>query len=106
MKLKAVGKPWRRCPSVKPDVVLLDLNLPDMPGQEAAKQIRHLFAGAKIIICSLANADVLAAVAQQVGADGYFAKGSGPEDLHSKITAVLTMNREQQKSDLSQSLKA
>lgn len=78
--------------SLQPILVLLDLNLPDMPGHEVAQQIRQIAPTTKVIICSLSDSTHLAAMAQHVRADGYFAKDSSPDDLDKLIVTVLRQN--------------
>jgi CheY-like chemotaxis protein len=73
----------------QPALVVLDLNLPDVPGQEAARQIRQLSPATKIIICSLNDSAHLEAIAKHVGAEGYITKTSSPNDFHKTIAAVL-----------------
>jgi DNA-binding NarL/FixJ family response regulator len=73
---------------------MLDLSLPDMPGHEVARQIRQISPGTKVIICSLSDSAHLAAMAQEVRADGYFEKSSGPDDLYKLIVAVLRRNEQ------------
>jgi CheY-like chemotaxis protein len=75
--------------SLQPTLVMLDLSLPDMPGHEVARQIRQISPTTKVIICSLSDSAQLAAMAQDVRADGCFAKGSSPDDLHKVIASVL-----------------
>lgn len=76
--------------ALRPALVMLDLNLPDMSGQEAARQIRQLSAGTKIIICSFNEPAHLEVIAKQVGADGYVTKTSSSDDFHKTIAAVLS----------------
>ena len=75
--------------TLQPDLVLLDLNLPDISGLDAVLKIRQLSPATKIIICSFSDTGHIAAMAQHVGADGHFTKTSSPEDLHQTIAAVL-----------------
>jgi CheY-like chemotaxis protein len=92
--------------AILPHIVLLDLNLPDMPGHEAVKQIRRVSAETKIIVCSFSDSAFLAATARYFGADGYFAKGSSPADLHKAITSVLTAQREKKSESAARSMEA
>jgi len=75
--------------ALQPALVLLDLNLPDMPGSHAAQQIRKLSTATKIIICSFNDSAHLAAMAEHLGADGYFPKGADPDDLLKTVAVVL-----------------
>lgn len=66
---------------LRPALVILDLNLPDIPGPEAARQIRQLSPATKIAVCSVSDSAHLSAMAQYAGADGYFTKGSSPAEM-------------------------
>ncbi|MXG88506.1 response regulator [Nocardioides flavescens] len=59
----------------RPDVVLLDLSMPEMDGMEALPQLRELVPDAQIIVFSA----FASALGQQVidrGADGFLVKGT------------------------------
>jgi DNA-binding NarL/FixJ family response regulator len=76
--------------ALRPQVAMLDLNLPDMSGEDAARQVRQLSPATKIILCSLSESAHLAVLAEHLGADGYFSKTSSPEELHRTIVGVLS----------------
>lgn len=84
--------------SLQPDLVILDLNLPDMPGYDAARQIRKLSAATKIVICSSNDPAYLAIIAKHTGADGYFTKGSNPSELCQTIASLLGGDRSQRQA--------
>jgi len=65
----------------KPDVVLLDLRMPDMDGPETIAQLRHLDSEAKIIVLTSYDADEDIYRAIQQGARGYLLKGTFPEGV-------------------------
>ncbi|MFC5051258.1 response regulator [Rubritalea spongiae] len=76
-------------PSQTIDLFLLDLNLPQMSGQEALPLIKKRAAGSKIIILtqSLKESDVLLAIQQ--GADGYLTKSTSVNQLKEAILTVM-----------------
>ena len=78
-----------RTVALRPHLAMLDLNLPDMSAQDAARQMRQLSPATKIILCSLSDSAHLATMAQHLGADGYFSKTASPEELHRMIDSVL-----------------
>lgn len=73
---------------VKPEVVLMDIGLPDIDGIEATWQIKTALPSARVVILTSheKDEDVLAALG--VGADGYCYKDVSIEDLTSAIEAV------------------
>lgn len=60
----------------KPDVILLDLEMPVMNGNTAFTKIKEKFPGLKIIIFSQYDAKVLQGNFKERGADGYISKNS------------------------------
>jgi DNA-binding NarL/FixJ family response regulator len=71
----------RIAPAVRPDVVLMDLQLPGLSGVEAAAALVELDAAVRILMFSSSgeDADVLAAV--KVGARGYLVKSASTAEL-------------------------
>jgi len=65
----------------RPDVVLLDLRLPDMPGTEVITRIRAINAQAKIIVLTSFDADEDIFRAVKAGARGYLLKGTFPDGI-------------------------
>lgn len=72
----------------KPDIVLLDLLMPEMDGIEAAQKIREVLPDLKIIIItsSLEESKVIAAI--RAGASGYLLKDSSPTEIENAIRKV------------------
>jgi len=74
---------------LKPDVVLLDIALPNLNGLETAKRIRQTDHSAKIIFVSQNDdADVVRA-ALSTGGEGYVSKNDVSRDLLEAVEAVL-----------------
>jgi DNA-binding NarL/FixJ family response regulator len=71
-----------------PDVILMDLRLPQLDGVEATRQILAAQPGVGIVILTTvdAEADVLAAI--EAGALGYVAKSSRKEELLEAIRSI------------------
>ena len=59
-----------------PDVVLMDITMPQMNGLEATRQIRKDFPGTKVIILSCHSDDAYVESAADLGASGYLLKHS------------------------------
>jgi DNA-binding NarL/FixJ family response regulator len=74
---------------LKPDVILIDLNMPKMDGIEATREIKKSFPDIKIIVLTAftQNAAVFSAI--NAGVDGYLLKDIMPDDLITAIHSVL-----------------
>jgi DNA-binding response OmpR family regulator len=71
-----------------PDLVLLDINLPDMNGMEVLKSVRsHSFL--PMIVLSGYGRDRDRVMALEAGADDYMAKPFSPEELVARVKALL-----------------
>lgn len=75
--------------ALKPDLILLDLNLPGMNGIEAARQIRHVAPRAAILFVSMNRDPDIVCEALGTGARGYVLKTHAGKELRSAIDAVL-----------------
>jgi DNA-binding NarL/FixJ family response regulator len=73
---------------LKPDIVLLDLKLPDMDGVRVIEAIRERHSSARIIVLTTYAGDVQAGRALKAGAMGYLLKASLRRDLRDTIRAV------------------
>jgi DNA-binding NarL/FixJ family response regulator len=73
---------------LRPDVVLMDLRLPDSSGVTAGQAIRHEFPDAKIIVLSTFAADEEIHGALEAGARAYLVKTIEASDLRAVIHAV------------------
>ena len=71
-------------------IVLLDLALPDIPGEELLPRLRHACPGAKVIVITgrLARADAL--VATEWGVDGLLCKPFRTRDLLACVEGALS----------------
>ena len=78
----------RLAATVKPDLILLDLGLPDMDGKEVVAAIRQ-WSHMPIIIMSVRSQDEEVAAALNLGADDYVIKPFNPEVLLARINANL-----------------
>jgi two-component system KDP operon response regulator KdpE len=71
-----------------PDVVILDLGLPDMDGQEVIRKLRDWLT-APIIVLSVRNQDVQKITALDHGADDYLLKPFSTGELLARIRVAL-----------------
>src|SRR5262250_2651428 len=72
----------------RPDVTLMDLQMPEMSGTDAIIAIRAEFSDARIIVLSTYGGDVQALRAVQAGARGYLLKDAVQKELLDTIRAV------------------
>jgi two-component system KDP operon response regulator KdpE len=72
----------------KPDLILMDVNMPGMGGIEACREIRR-FSSAPIIMLTVRNAERDKVLALDAGADDYVVKPFGIEELLARIRASL-----------------
>jgi two-component system, OmpR family, KDP operon response regulator KdpE len=72
----------------KPDLILLDVNLPGISGVETCREIRR-FSHAPIIMLTVRNAERDKVVALDAGADDYVTKPFSIEELLARIRASL-----------------
>ncbi len=74
---------------LKPDLILLDIGLPKLNGIEAARQMRQLSPGSKIIFVSQNNDLDVVRAALGTGALGFVLKMDAGRELLSAMDAVL-----------------
>lgn len=74
--------------SVKPELVLLDLGLPDIDGTEVIRTARE-WSQVPIIVCSVRSEDDEMVKALELGADDYITKPFNPDVLLARIHANL-----------------
>jgi DNA-binding response OmpR family regulator len=76
----------------RPDLVLLDLNLPELSGLEAFRQIRA-FADVPVIMVTARSDEVDRVVGLELGADDYVAKPFSPREVVARVKSVLRRAR-------------
>src|ERR687894_589256 len=72
----------------RPDVTLMDLQMPVMNGTDAIRAIREEFAGARIIVLTTYSGDAQAVRALNAGASGYLLKNMVRKELVETIRSV------------------
>lgn len=76
------------CASVRPDLVILDLGLPDMRGQEFISKLRE-WSRVPIIVVSVQRSESDKVEALDAGANDYLTKPFGISELMARIRVVL-----------------
>ncbi len=65
----------------QPDVVVLDLRLPDIFGTEVLREMKKLSPNIPVVLLTVCEDNELLFQALSLGASGYVLKGSGPDEL-------------------------
>jgi two-component system KDP operon response regulator KdpE len=73
----------------KPDLILLDLGLPDLDGVEVIRQLRQWWSARPLIILSGREAESAKVAALELGADDYITKPFGIAELLARVRAAL-----------------
>jgi DNA-binding NarL/FixJ family response regulator len=74
---------------LKPDIVILDISMPDLNGVEAARRIRKASPSTEVLVLSAHYSDQLIREIIEAGARGYIVKSDSDRDL---IIAVETLS--------------
>ncbi len=73
----------------KPDLIILDLGLPDIDGLELLRQIRHEDESLPIVVLSSRGDEAGKVAALDLGADDYVTKPFGMDELLARMRAAL-----------------
>lgn len=77
---------------VEPDLVTLDLNLPDIDGLEVCRQLR-LVTNAYVIMLTARTEETDRLIGLEVGADDYMVKPFPPRELRARVAAMFRRPR-------------
>lgn len=78
----------QKAAEMRPDIILLDLGLPDMDGKEVAKRIRD-WSSVPILVLSVRGEEAEKVTALDAGADDYLTKPFGIKELLARIRVAL-----------------
>lgn len=76
------------CAQVKPDVIVMDVGMPELNGVDATRLVRKESPTTRVVILSMHACDEHVRPAIRAGASGYLLKGAGLDDLVAAIRAV------------------
>lgn len=77
---------------VAPDVVVMDLQMPEMDGIEATRRIRAAMPDVAVLVVTMFEDDDTVLAALDAGARGYLLKGAGQDEIRSALASVSAGN--------------
>jgi len=83
------GKTALELVAEKPDLIILDLGLPDIPGLDLLRMLRERNEGVPIVVLSSRGDEAAKVQALDLGADDYVTKPFGMDELLARIRAAL-----------------
>lgn len=78
--------------AIKPDITLLDINMPEMNGYDTMRIIRKNYPEQKVIALSMFDNEFCIIQMLRLGAMGYITKGGEPETLYDALHTVAKGN--------------
>ena len=84
---ETAGQALEMAPRLKPDVVLMDIGLPDMSGIDAAREIKQRCPNTAVVALTIHEDEEYFFKMLDAGASGYVPKRAAPEEL---LTAIRT----------------
>jgi DNA-binding NarL/FixJ family response regulator len=73
---------------LRPDVIVMDLHMPDMNGVEATREVTAALPEVAVLALTMLEGDASVAAAVRAGARGYLLKGSGGAEIAAALSAV------------------
>ncbi len=76
----------------QPDVILMDLQMPNLDGLQTVRLLRAQYPGIRVIIISMHDEPELIESLKAEGAHGYLLKNASPEEVRGAILAAYNSN--------------
>src|SRR6202050_4117389 len=74
--------------SLRPDVLIMDIQMPELTGVEAARQITRAAPGVAVLMLTMFDDDYSVLAAMRAGARGYVLKGAQQDEIIRAVHAV------------------
>lgn len=74
--------------ALKPDIVVLDISMPDINGLEACQRIRHEYPDIQVLILTMHESEEYFLQALRMGASGYLVKKAAPAELCAAVRTI------------------
>ncbi|SFD04282.1 response regulator transcription factor [Algibacter pectinivorans] len=74
----------------KPQVLIIDIRMPEMNGIEAVGEINKLYTDVRTLVLSMHDSEEYVVKAIQAGADGYLLKGASKEEFLKAVNSVAS----------------
>jgi DNA-binding NarL/FixJ family response regulator len=79
---------FRQVAALKPDLVLMDVHMPDIDGPQAARELLARYPGLKVIAWTVSESSDDLLRMMQAGCSGYVLKEAGPAELQNALLSV------------------
>lgn len=76
-------------PTLQPDLILLDINMPEVNGVDAARVLKADFPHIKVVMLSMFGGSKYAKTLLELGVDGYLLKNTDRSELMSAIQKIM-----------------
>jgi two-component system chemotaxis response regulator CheY len=77
--------------NLQPEIVTMDITMPEMNGIDAVKEIKKMHNGAKIIMCSAMGQQAMVIDAIKAGAMDFVVKPFNPERIKEALEKVISL---------------
>jgi DNA-binding NarL/FixJ family response regulator len=81
-----------KMPTARPDVLLMDIRMPEVDGVNAITQLRKTFLDVKIIVLTMYDDQEMISKMMEMGANAYLTKTTDPEEIYQAI--LICMNED------------
>ncbi len=79
----------QKAQELKPDLVIIDVNMPVMDGIEAIRQLRRIAPGVKVVLLTVHDSEQIKSAARKAGADAFIRKDAAGRLLLNEVKRLL-----------------